>query len=116
MEQSERREFTDEEKAAIVEGYRASGATQAAYAASAGVSQGTLSRWASGNRRPHRSRAELTRREAGQAPELLEVVAVGRDARGASCRVVLPGSVEVVFDGLVPPSWVAELVAELRRC
>lgn len=117
MEDAERREFTDEEKDAIVEGYRASGQTQAAYAAAAGVSQGTLSRWVCGDRRAHRSRVENARREAGRAPELLEVVSVvGSAKRAASCRVVLPGGAEVVFDGLVPPSWVAELAAELRRC
>jgi transposase-like protein len=117
MEGAERREFTDEEKDAIVAGYRASGESQAAYAASAGVSQGTLSRWARGDRRARRPRAELARREAGRAPELLLVVATaGREAHATCSRVVLPGGAEVVFDGLVPPSWVAELAKELRRC
>lgn len=117
MDQVQRRTFSDEKKEAIVDGFLASGMSQRAYAASLGLPQRSLSDWVRRDRGAHRSRAELARREPGRAPEMLEVVPGRASALPVtSSRVILPGSVEVVFDGLVPPSWVAELVAELRRC
>lgn len=111
----ERREYTEAERVAAVEGYRRWPGSQGAYARSVGIPQTTLSRWVNGERGPHR-------RVESQAPTMLEVVpqkieavVEGRPSRSGA-RLSLGGGVELGLDALPPARWVAELAAELRRC
>lgn len=118
----ERRVFSEADKAAVVEEYRASGETQKAYAARVGLTQGTVSRWV---------REEESRR-AAKAPGMLEVVPVGPGQQSArdlfdveavsgpsavvEARLHLGGGVELFFARVPSPAWVAALAAELRGC
>ena len=125
---AERRVFTAEERAQIVERYRSWEGSQWAFARTVGVTQCTVSRWARG-RCKRRSRAAGEREGASErwslstssspAPTLLEVIptvsSFAETAPGA-VRLLLGDGVSLVFDTLPPASWVAELAAELRRC
>lgn len=113
MTESERRVYTDGERAAIIEGYREWTGSQASYAESVGVSQSTISRWL----------ADSGFGASGPAaPALLEVLgrvpAIEVEALPARSGVLvrLGGGVELFLEALPPAQWVAELAAELRRC
>lgn len=108
MSEASRRTYTDAERASIVEGYQRWEGSQHGYARARGIPQATLAAWirAAGNERP------------ASPPTLLEVVAAPpREGAPASsgARVRFEG-VELELAGLPPARWVAELVAELRRC
>lgn len=118
----ERRVFSEDDKAAVVEGFRASGATQKAYAASLGLAQGTVSRWVREDeaRRTAAAPAMLEVVPAGSIepaePDAVEVEACSAPTRVVEARLHLGGGVELFFARLPPPAWVAALAAELRRC
>ena len=99
----------------MVEGFRRWNGSQGAYARSVGVPQTTLSRWVTGEKRPHR-------RVRPEAPTMVEVVPPALEAvvealpSRPGVRLTLGGGVELGLDALPPARWVAELAAELRRC
>lgn len=106
-----RRSFTSQERTAIIDGFRAWPGSQASYAASLGVSQGTISRWL------------RTAEAAGHdVPTMLEVLPTSapttpHDAAGpCATRVWVEDRLELAFDRLPPARWLAELASALRRC
>ena len=109
MPEASRRTYTDAERASIVEGYQRWEGSQHAYARACGIPQATLAAWLRA--------AERT--SPAPPPKLLEVVATSPPRDEASppsvMRVRFEG-VELEVAGLPPARWVAELVAELRRC
>lgn len=115
MRDVERREYTETERALVVEGYRRWEGSQGAYARSVGIPQTTLSRWVSGVRRREP-------RSGSEAPRMLEVIpasveaVVRAEAPGGGVRLALGGGVELCLDELPPARWVAELAGGLRRC
>ena len=119
------RKYSDEERAAALEGFASFDGPQRAYDDALGLPRGTVGKWvqlagrsAAVGRRAPPSRMEAPR----QAPTFIEVVpATPAQARlapsdgGTGVRLTLPGGAELSFEALPPASWVAELAAELRR-
>ena len=118
---AERREYTDAERIETIAALRAWPGTRTAFAIARGIPKTTLSRWATGDRRPHRARASRPPEGQDQTPMMLEVVPVAattasRAPASSPVHLVLGGGVALVFDTLPPASWVATLAAELRQC
>lgn len=120
------RVFTDAERESVIAGFASWKGTQAAYAASLGIAQGTVSKWLSGERGPKRTQRPSDAAPSPGAPTMLEVVLVPAapvvaavaavDTPRTGVRLMLGDGVGLVFDALPPASWVAELATELRRC
>lgn len=120
------RVFTDAERASVIAGFASWRGTQAAYAASLGIAQGTVSKWLSGERGPRRVPRRGDASSSPAAPRMLEVVCTvpppaaappaPLEATRTGVRLMLGEGVGMVFDRLPPASWVAQLAAELRRC
>lgn len=122
------REFTAEDRAAVVERYRAWEGPQRTFADSEGIAQGTLSKWlavAAPRRRRRYAGFPAVGEAADAGPAMLEVIPSGRSVqcresvhpdRPVGIRMTLPGGVALEFDTLPPAAWVAELAAELRPC
>lgn len=108
MSEASRRTYTDAERASIVEGFQRWDGSQHTYARACGIPQGTLAAWL----------RAAPRVEPASPPKLLEVVAASprEEARGfRGARVRIEG-VDLELPSRPPARWVAELVAELRRC
>lgn len=108
MSEASRRTYTDEERASIVEGYQRWEGSQHAYARACGIPQATLAAWLRAGAHGGPS----------SPPKLLEVVAgpPREEAPAYSVTRVRFEGVELELTSLPPARWIAELVAELRRC
>ena len=109
MPEASRRTYTDAERASIVEGYERWEGSQHTYARACGIPQATLAAWL----------RAAARRCPAPPPKLLEVVATSPPRDEAPphpvTRVRVEG-IELELGSVPPARWVAELVAELRRC
>ena len=119
------RVFTDAERASVIAGYGSWRGTQAAYAASLGIAQGTVSKWLRGERGRPRTPKRGDASSGPAAPRLLEVIrtvappaaaAPAPEPARTGVRLMLGDGVGMVFDTLPSAAWVAQLAAELRRC
>lgn len=124
--------YSAEERAAVVDAFASFKGSQRQHDDALGLPRGTTGKWVSRSRtgtREPRPPLVLKSPAPRPAPAFLEVVPVGpsvpvatplaaapRAGAAVAARLVLGEGVALVFDGLPPASWIAELAAGLRSC
>lgn len=96
-----------EERRTILEGLQQWSGTRSAYAKKAGISKATLGRWLQENPQYRE------RKGTEPVPTFVEVLS---PAATQPLRMMLPGNLQIAFETLPSPAWVASLARELARC